>query len=68
MVLILEIVFSTLIGRFFLQKNQKFLNLGKIQNFMKSIFRKKNVFILLNGIFSKIGSWSSYLFIYFKFH
>ena len=52
MILFPEKVFSTLISNFC--KNQKTLNRGKITKFEEKNL-KKNAFILLKGLFNKMG-------------
>ena len=54
-------------------KNQKSFTFGKITKFDEKYFLEKNAFILLNGIFNKIGgrkyaggSWSSCYYYWFK--
>ena len=54
MILFLENVFSTLIVRIFLQKIN-FFYIWKNQKIYEVFFWEKNVFILLKGIFNKIG-------------
>ena len=49
MVLFRENVFSALVLRFFLAKNQKTFKVGKVRKYDEVFFREENVFIFLNG-------------------
>ena len=52
-----KLFFFTLIKKFFWQKNQKILNVGKIRKYdeERMFFRETNVFNFSKGFFTKIG-------------